>query len=450
MRTDSPPYGFGSIFNNLGDMAWMQLSSQPALKQLFSDYRPWRKFKYIAKDFGVDPEQAWRAAKFLRLHGWRQFDDLSDMKGSPFGVCLDPDLFEALHRIDRATGGGGPAAIASNDGVLADEQARRQFRIRTLMDEAAESSIIEGAARTRKDAVELIRSGREPRDKHERMIVNNYVAMQQIKTLLLKDLTPEVLIKLQATLTKGTLKNDEEVGRLRRADEKVYIVDRDEVTIHVPPPATELPARLHRLCDFANVQHTGDKFLHPIIKASILHFMIGYEHPFVDGNGRTARAIFYWYALKCGYSIFEYLSISEIIRKGDARYSQAYVDTEVDDGDLTYFARYKLNVIEQSLDRLAEHLQREEKKIKASEQLLHVAKDLNLRQRLLLEHALRHPGTAYTVKSHSNSNGITLVTARTDLDDLVRRRLMTTSKRGKEVLYHVTRTLRDRLAKKGL
>ncbi|WP_366511954.1 Fic family protein [Maribacter sp.] len=42
-------------------------------------------------------------------------------------------------------------------------------------------------------------------------------------------------------------------------------------------------------------------FIHPIVKASILHFLIGYIHPFVDGNGRTARAIFYWYLLKNGY-----------------------------------------------------------------------------------------------------------------------------------------------------
>ncbi len=69
---------------------------------------------------------------------------------------------------------------------------------------------------------------------------------------------------------------------------------------------------------------------------------------------------------------------------------------------------------------------------------------------MLLEHSLRHPGTQYTVKSHMNSNGIVAVTARTDLDDLVRRRLMTTTKRGREVIYLVTSTLAERLARKGL
>lgn len=43
--------------------------------------------------------------------------------------------------------------------------------------------------------------------------------------------------------------------------------------------------------------------------------MIAYMHPFVDGNGRTARALFYWYMLKSGYWLTEYLSISRVIAK---------------------------------------------------------------------------------------------------------------------------------------
>jgi Fic family protein len=176
--------------------------------------------------------------------------------------------------------------------------------------------------------------------------------------------------------------------------------------------------------------------------------MLGYEHPFVDGNGRTARAIFYWYALKHGYRIFEYLTISEAVRKGYARYPQAYLDTQVDDGDVTYFVLYKLDVIEQPLDRLSAYLKQEEAKIERRQQLLWLAADLNLRQRLLLEHGLRHPLTRYTVKSHMNSSGISPNTARADLEDLVRRKVMTTTRTGRQVIYLVAAGLADRLATK--
>ncbi len=319
------------------------------------------------------------------------------------------------------------------------------------MDEAAESSMIEGAATTRKEALDLLRSGRRPTSAGERMVVNNYVAMQHIKNLVDKDLSVEMLFELQSILTDQTLEDPTAAGRLRRADESVRVEDsRDGSVMYVPPPAETLPERLNALCAFANRSHTGEEFLHPITKACILHFMIGYDHPFVDGNGRTARAVFYWHALRNGYSIFEYLAVSEIIRKGFARYPQAYLDTEQDDGDLTYFILYKLDVIEQALDRLAQHLRTEEDKVRQSERLLRVSRDLNLRQRLLLEHALRHPTAEYTITSHMNSNGIAINTARADLDSLVRRRLMTRTKRGKKTIYHPDPGLAGRLNKKGV
>jgi Fic family protein len=317
------------------------------------------------------------------------------------------------------------------------------------MDEAAESSIIEGAATTRKKAVELLRSGRKPQSHAEKMVANNYAAMLLIKERLNEPLTLGMMLDLQGVLTEGTLEDPGESRRLRLATEDVRIEkDATGEIVFRPPNAIGLESRLQKLCDFANSDHTGERFVHPIIKACILHFMIGYEHPFCDGNGRTARALFYWFALRHGYSIFEFIPISERIRAGSARYYQAFVDTEQDEGDLTYFIAYKLDIIEQALDRLSQHLKHEEEKLREAEAILRLSPDLSLRQRILLGHALRNPDTLYTVLSHSNSNNITKVTARNDLEDLVRRKLMTTSKRGKEVIYHPAPTLRAKLDRK--
>ncbi len=455
MRSEAPPITFDALLALPGaeaSQAFLDVTAfkgNPRLRPIWDEYRPWPKVSYIALDAGLNPVKVWHAVKASRL-ALRQTLELKQDSGRSFCVCASPLLSAALHRIDRATGGGGAAALESTDGALSDEDHRQRLRLKTLMDEAAESSIIEGAATTRKNAVEMLRAGRSPRDKAERMVLNNYIAMQEIKRRLDRPLTTEMLIELQALLTDGT-NPPEERGRLRRPEEDVRVVDhRDDSTIFTPPPATDLPDRLRSLCDFANATHDGADFLHPLVKASMLHFMIGYEHPFVDGNGRTARAVFYWHALKHGYTVFEYLSISEIIRKGFARYPQAYLDTEHDDGDLTYFVLYKLDVIEQALVRLTQHLRDEEGKVARSQRMLKVAKDLNLRQRLLLEHMLRHPTTIYTVKSHANSNGITLMTARADLDGLSRQRFVTKGKRGKETIYQPAPALQDRLSRKGI
>jgi len=449
MDREPPPVSFRDL-PGLFKPENFALLARPDARDLFREYRPWRKVRAIARQLNVHPDAAWSTVKLGRIASWRRLE-LRQANGREFGISSAPQLIAALHRVDRATGRGGSAAFHAPDGILFDPASRDRLRIRTLIDEAAESSLIEGAATTRKDAVEMLRSGRPPRSTGERMVINNYIAMQQVKRWLDRPLSIAMLLELQRTLTEGTLQDPAEAGRLRRRDEPVRVVDeRDNADVYTPPPAESLPVRLTALCEFANRSHEDEQFIHPIIKASILHFMIGYEHPFVDGNGRTARAVFYWHALRNGYGIFEYTGVSELIRKGFAKYPQAYLDTELDDGDLTYFVLYKLDIIEQSLDRLAEHLRAEEDKVRRSERLLRLSKNLNLRQRLLLEHALRHPATQYTVKSHMNSNGIVAATARADLDQLVRLRLMTTAKRGREVIYLVAPTLADRLAKKGL
>ena len=71
-------------------------------------------------------------------------------------------------------------------------------------------------------------------------------------------------------------------------------------------------------------------FIHPIVKGIIIHFLIAFIHPFVDGNGRTASAIFYWYMLRKGYWLTEYLSISRIISRSKRQYEKAYLYTECD------------------------------------------------------------------------------------------------------------------------
>jgi Fic family protein len=144
------------------------------------------------------------------------------------------------------------------------------------------------------------------------MILNNFLTMQRIRELRKQPLTPQLVLDLHRLVTEGTLDDPADAGRLRPAGKEVVVDDLYGTVLHVPPPAEELPQRLEALCLFANGK-TPQVFIHPVLRAITLHFWLAYDHPFCDGNGRTARALFYWAMLHQGYWLFEFISISSVI-----------------------------------------------------------------------------------------------------------------------------------------
>lgn len=207
------------------------------------------------------------------------------------------------------------------------------------------------ASTTTAVANKMIREGRRPRDRSERMIFNNYRTMKHIHELKARDITPELIYELHAMVTDGTLTDPSAAGRLRRPDENIVVGDSYGEVFHLPPPAEQLIWCVDEMCKFANRQQT-DRFIHPMLKAIMLHFWLAYDHPFVDGNGRTARALFYWSMFYNGYWIFEYITISKIIRSAPAQYGEAFLYSETDDNDLTYFLLYHAEVIQKAIDEL--------------------------------------------------------------------------------------------------
>ena len=184
---------------------------------------------------------------------------------------------------------------------------------------------LEGAATTREVAKEMLRTGRKPRNTGERMIVNNYATMRKIMDLRSEPLTEALVFDIHRSVTANTLEKQGAAGRYRYGDENITVADAGgEVLHHRPPAAAELPTRMAVMCSFANGQ-TPSFFVHPVIRAIILHFWLAYDHPFVDGNGRTARALFYWSMLRQGYWLFEFISISHILRQAPARYARAFL-----------------------------------------------------------------------------------------------------------------------------
>jgi Fic family protein len=393
------------------------------------DYPHWDKLRHLEPPDGVTREEWWTGIKLGRETTRRIFP-LVDLHGRPFSYTTPDIVLRALHVVDQRAAG----EIRMPEVVTGDAQAKQQYLVNSLMEEAIRSSQLEGASTSRRAAKELLRTGRHPKDRSERMIVNNFMALQYMRESMGDRLQPADVLELQRILTDGTLDDPSASGRLQRPEEdRVAVVDRtDGGVLHRPPPADQLPARLQALCDFANGDSDDeDTFIHPVIRAILLHFWLAYDHPFEDGNGRTARVLFSWFMRTKGYWLVEYLSISKILREAPGQYNRAFLLTETDDGDTTYFLIHQLGVIERAIEELHKYLRRKVAEVRDVETLVRGTGGFNHRQIELLSGALRNADRVYTFTSHAKVHGVTHETARTDLRDLADRCLLLTERDGR-------------------
>jgi Fic family protein len=278
------------------------------------------------------------------------------------------------------------------------------------------------------------------------MILNNYFAMQRIRELAKDPLTPDMVRELHRIVTDGTLEHAEYAGRLQDDDgARVSVWGDGNQLLHRPPPVSELPERLEALCEFANGEGSSS-YMPPVLRAITIHFMMGYDHYFEDGNGRTARALFYWSMLREGYWLTEYLSISRILRKAPSKYAQSFLLSEDDGGDLTHFFIYQLEVIRRAIRDLHDYLAAKALEIRAVQSRLNsLPGEFNHRQLAVLDHAARTPSAVFTAKSHGGSHRVTIETARQDLQALESRGLLRRFKISKQFAWAAVEGLAERL-----
>ena len=403
-------------------------------------YLHWDKLIYYPPPQGLTHEHWWFALKMQRRNLFKQIV-LCDKDGKPFNHLEVDPIPEILHEIDQGAGG-----LIRMPEQITNPDTKDQYYVGSLIQEAITSSQLEGAATTREIAKDMIKTGRAPRDKSEQMILNNFKTMRRIGKLKNERLSKELVFHLQQIITDRTLNDNSATGRFRKVDERIVVGDMYNEVFHDPPPAQQLEERMSAMCDFANGKTPGG-FIHPVIRSIILHFWLAYDHPFIDGNGRTARALFYWSMLRHNFWLFEFISISQIIRKAPIKYSRAFLHTETDDNDLTYFILYHLDVIRRAIKELHKYIKRKTEKLQAIERELRGVAVLNHRQRALISHALRHPYQRYTIRSHQTSHNVVYQTSRLDLFDLENRGFLTSQKIGRTWYFTPVSDLEQKLMK---
>jgi Fic family protein len=431
--------------DNKGTLFYSLISKNLGPLSKNGEYVHWDKVRHIQPPDEITAEQWWLMIKLARKSTYKQLP-FTDQIGKYFVFGMLDIIWKSLHDIDRNAGN----ILQKPDSVL-NVHVRDSHITQSLMEESITSSQLEGASTTRKVAKEMLLTKRKPKDMSEQMIFNNYEAMQFVRSMKTEKLTENIILELHSILTRNTLDDPAMAGKFRDSDDINVVDNRDNTILHFPPKSSELKDRIRKICDFANEKDFDDKFfMHPIIKAIILHFMLAFDHPFVDGNGRTARALFYWSMAHQDYWLMEFVSISKIIKNASSLYAKAFLHTETDDNDMTYFIIHQLEVILRSINSLHEYLKEENKEILKTEEFLHTNEalnsKLNYRQAVLIKHALKHPGAQYFINGHLQMHNITYETARTDLLGMVKLGLLAKKMMGRAFVFVAPTDIKNRIA----
>ncbi len=381
-----------------------KLQKNGELQKIQNEYLYWDKIKYKAKD--CSPVELWSEIKFFRTFGRKEIK----FQSYKFSFVLTDYIQKFLHLFDTLIG----SELLINIGV--EDNEKYKFTVSSLMEEAISSSQMEGANTTRKVAKEMIKQERRPKNKSEQMILNNFITMKHIVQIKDEELTVENMLNIHKLVTNNTLEESKDEGKFRENDDVHVVNHANSEVVHIPPPQSELKSLINELCLFFNAD--TEEFIHPVIKGSIIHFMIGWIHPFTDGNGRTARALFYWYMLNKGYWITEYLSISRIIKDTKTQYEKAYLYSEIDDNDLTYFINYHIKTIEKAIDALNVYIKLKKKETVKAVKFMKIP-GVNDRMAQILNTIQDDPHKILNAKEMESTFNVSNYTARADLRALV-------------------------------
>ena len=397
----------------------------PNFKEYFDkvekEYYYWDKAKYHTPP-NVKPEDFWAAIKINRHSKHISFGKYI------FSYKVTDYMQKCLHDFDLNFGG-----ILSSDNLISDK-TRQYFLLSSIMEEAIASSQMEGASTTRKVAKEMLRKKKKPTDKSQQMIANNYKTIQFLSEHKDEPLSKELLLEIHRQISDKTLEKPSDEGKFRDINDIVISNNITGEVAHYPPDFTEIEQIVSLLCTFTNNE---DEFIHPIIKAIIIHFLISFLHPFVDGNGRTARSLFYWYMLKKGYWLTEFLSISRIIYSSKNQYEKAFLYTEHDGYDLGYFINYNLTVLNKAFLDLKKYLERKSKERLSSLELRQFV-GINERQAHIIQIAMKHPTTIFISKDLQIELGVSVKTIRSDLEGLVKIGLLKALPMNKRLMGYIT------------
>lgn len=345
---------------------------------------------------------------------------LPDQSGKPFWFVLTGGIEKQCDAI---------AELARRDIAFTGPEFDALFQ-NAVVDEAVYSSVIEGTFNSREQAAEFIRRNKQPRNKSEQMVKNNYDALTYVLEHLEDEINEETILQIARIVTRSGA----EVQVTGYRDGAVYVTGREGV-VYTPPQADAVPEMMRLLVEFIQKSE-----LHPLLKACIAHFYFVYVHPFGDGNGRTARALSYMMLLQAGYDFFRYFSISGVVAEERGKYYRSMRNVEDSDGDMTYFIDAYSGMLARTVEKMEHHLKYHvlaRQKLKALEQ----NGTLNERQLKGAKWLLEGSNSSVTVEAWRRNYKVVTETARRDLLALCDAGLLSRELDGRKAVFRVLREL---------
>lgn len=311
---------------------------------------------------------------------------------------------------------------------------KQEFLADATIEEAITSAIYEGANSTRAKAQELITSNSIPKSKDEWMLINNFNAMNWAKKNSDREIDHDLVKEIHEIVTLNTLENDDANFSGRFRDDRVFVHSSQGEIKHEGVAWENIESSLGEV--FA-LTASHERYFPKVLKGIILHYFIAYIHPFFDGNGRTARTLFYLKSLKNGLDFVELLSLSAYLKLHGRQYEKSFEKVMQNDFDLTYFIDFNLNALlhaVKEVDRKVSYLLSIQKlKTLPDSQGLSVTQ-IGLLQKLALHHFRR-----VSIEDYAQSIDRSREVSRQELKQLTSLGLLKESQSGKKFVYSIDR-----------
>ncbi|HEC88187.1 MAG TPA: Fic family protein, partial [Thermoplasmata archaeon] len=249
------------------------------------------------------------------------------------------------------------------------------------------STSIEGNPLTLEEVNRLAHGKEVTAARKTKQEVLNYLGVLENIDKYQKDdrITEKSILKLHKDITKDTLENPFYEGKYR--DIQVYVGDRitDEV-IFMPPPPEKVP---NLMKEFVSWLNSNDFFeLHPVLIAGISHYEFVRIHPFVDGNGRTARALATLILYLREFDIKRFFALDDYYDSDRTAYYTALKSVNQKTLDLTNWLEYFTDGVLISISRVKERVLQLSIERKKKEKIGQIA--LTERQMKILEYIQRN------------------------------------------------------------
>ena len=217
----------------------------------------------------------------------------------------------------------------------------KQFREDALARTVHHGTHIEGNELNLTQA-EKVMNGQEVvgRERDIQEVMNYRKAMDFISTSQIADSKSQIdeeMVKKLHRITVNKILPPEKCGEYRKNQVVIKNNQTGEVSFR-PPDASVLLAQIRDL--FAFIDRPEEEDLHPILESGIVHYELVRIHPFVDGNGRVARALSTLILFVKGYDIKKFFSLEEYFDRNAQDYYSALQSVSKNNGDLTKWLEY--------------------------------------------------------------------------------------------------------------